>query len=113
LNPNRCHLSGFKGIFFKALETPHLDKLALTPSVKLDEVIKIVKSLGVNASLSKCGVSNALKNIPLNPERWHLFGFKWEDKYYFYTRLCFGYRSSPNIISYMWPFVGFCRIIII
>ena len=81
--------------------------------VKLDEVIKIVKSLGVNASLSKCGVSNALKNIPLNPERWHLFGFKWEDKYYFYTRLCFGYRSSPNIISYMWPFVGFCRIIII
>ena len=66
--------------------------------VKLDEAIKIVKSLGVNASLSKCGVSNALKNIPLNPERWHLFGFKWEDKYYFYTRLCFGCRSSPNII---------------
>jgi hypothetical protein len=42
--------------------------------VKLDEAIKIVKSLGVNASLSKCGVSDALKNIPLNPERWHQMG---------------------------------------
>jgi hypothetical protein len=48
------------------------------------------KSLGVKASLSKCDVSDAFKNIPLNPETWHLFGFKWEDTYYFYTRLCFG-----------------------
>ena len=49
--------------------------------VKLDDAIKIVKSLGVKASLSKCDVSDAFKNTPLNPEMWHLFGFKWEDRY--------------------------------
>jgi hypothetical protein len=26
-------------------------------------------------------------------------GFKWEDKYYFYTRLYFGCRSSPKIFD--------------
>jgi hypothetical protein len=67
--------------------------------VKLDDVIKIVKSLGVKASLSKRDVSDAFKNSPLNPVTWHLFGFKWEDKYYFYTRLCFGCRSSPKIFD--------------
>jgi hypothetical protein len=32
LHSNRCHVSGFKGIFLKASDTSHLDKLALTPS---------------------------------------------------------------------------------
>jgi 3-dehydroquinate dehydratase len=36
--------------------------------VKLDDAIKIVKSLGIKASLSKCDVSDAFKNISLNPE---------------------------------------------
>jgi hypothetical protein len=57
--------------------------------VKLDDAIKIVKSLGVKASLSKCDVSDALKNTPLNPETWHLFGFKWEDKYYLLNSFMF------------------------
>jgi hypothetical protein len=69
--------------------------------VKLDDAIKIVNSLGVKSSLS-----NAFKNTPLNPEMWHLFGFKFVDKYYFYTRLCFGCISPPTIlIKYMWQFV--------
>ena len=82
---------------------------------KLDDTIKIVKSVGDKSSLSKCDVSVAFKNTPLNPKTWHLFGFKWEDKYYFYTRLCFGCRSSPTILIkyFMWQIVGFCRIIII
>jgi hypothetical protein len=50
--------------------------------VKVDDAIHIVKSLGV----SKCDVNDAFANIPLNPETWHLFGLKWEYKYYFYTR---------------------------
>jgi hypothetical protein len=82
--------------------------------VKLNDAIKIVNSLGVKSSLSKCDVSDAIKNTPLNPETWHLFGFKFVDKYYFYTRLRFGCISPPTIlIKYLWQFVGFCRIIII
>ena len=65
--------------------------------VKLDDAIKIVRLLGVKYNLSKCDVSDAFKHTPLNPETWHQFGFKWEDKYYFYTRLCFGCRLSPTI----------------
>ena len=43
--------------------------------VKLDDAIKIVKSLGVKSSLSKCDVSDVFKNTPLNPETWHLLVF--------------------------------------
>ena len=113
--------SGKKLLIFK-LAAPYTNKLhsiitdlinkedySLT-YVKLDDAIKIVKS----ASLSKCDVSDAFKNTPLNPETWHQFGFKWEDKYYFFTRLCFGCRSSPTIsIKYLWYFFGFGRIIIV
>ena len=65
--------------------------------VKVDDAIKIVKSLGVEASVSKCDVNDAFANTPLNPETWHLFGLKWEYKYYFYTRSCVGCRSLPKI----------------
>ena len=108
------------------LSSPHTNKLRSSINdllnkedyalvyLKVNDAIKIVKLLGAKYSLSKCDVSDAFKNTPLNPETWHLFGFKWEDKYYFYIRLCFGCRSSPTIlIKYMWQCVGFCRIIII
>ena len=82
--------------------------------VKVDDAIPIVKSLGVEASVSKCDVNDAFTNIPLNPETWHLFGLKWEYKYIFtlvYVLDVDHYQRFP--ISCLLQFVGFCGIIII
>lgn len=35
----------------------------------------------------------------LSNSQWHLFGFRWQEEYYFYHRLAFGCRSSPIIFD--------------
>lgn len=67
--------------------------------VKIDDAIHIIKELGVNAKCSKTDITDAFKLIPIHPSIWHLYGFKWQNGYYFYTRLSFGCRSSPKIFD--------------
>jgi len=49
--------------------------------------------------MCKADITDAFKLIPIKPEQWHLFGIKWNSKYYFYHRLAFGCRSSPKIFD--------------
>ncbi|XP_071138811.1 uncharacterized protein [Mytilus edulis] len=67
--------------------------------IKIDDAIKIIKEYGFASRCCKLDVYNAFKLIPIHPSLWHLYGFKWENMYYFYTRLAFGCRSSPKIFD--------------
>jgi hypothetical protein len=67
--------------------------------VTIDDAIEMIKSLGQGAWLCKTDITDAFKLIPIAPHLWHLYGVKWEGKYYFYQRLVFGSRSSPKIFD--------------
>jgi len=67
--------------------------------VKIDDAIRIIQSLGSGSWLCKFDIADAFKHLPIHRDLWHLHGIKWQEKYYFYTRLVFGSRSSPKIFD--------------
>ena len=67
--------------------------------VTTDHAIKIIKQTGINSCMCKADISDAFKLVPIHPTLWPFHGIKWEGKYYFYTRLVFGSRSSPKIFD--------------
>ena len=66
---------------------------------RIDDAIDIIKRLGVGSVMNKTDVVEAFKIVPIRVDLWKYHGVKWNDKYYFFTRLCFGSRSSPKIFS--------------
>ena len=67
--------------------------------VTIDHAIHIIQKLGQGSWLCKCDIKEAFKQLPIHPKLWHLHGIKWQDQYYFFTRLVFGSRSSPKIFD--------------
>ncbi|CAC5375572.1 unnamed protein product [Mytilus coruscus] len=67
--------------------------------VGVDDAISIIKSLRIKSQLCKCDVTDAFKLIPVHNSLWRFYGLKWNDMYYFYTRLAFGFRSSSKIFD--------------
>ena len=67
--------------------------------VKLDDALKVLANLGPGCKLCKTDIQDAFKIIPLRPDLVPYYGIKWDNKYYFFTRLCFGCRSSPKIFD--------------
>ena len=67
--------------------------------VTTDHAIKIIKQTGIHSCMCKADISDAFKLVPIHPTLWPFHGIKWEGKYYFYTRLVFGSRSSPKIFD--------------
>ncbi|XP_034057253.1 uncharacterized protein LOC117536475 [Gymnodraco acuticeps] len=65
----------------------------------VDNAIKLIKFAGQGAWLSKADITDAFKIIPIHPSQWHMFGIRWESKFYFAVRLTFGCRSSPCIFN--------------
>ena len=65
----------------------------------VDDAIKMIKVAGNNCWLFKADITAAFKVMPINPEFWHLFGVRWQGKFYFAVRLTFGCRSSPKIFD--------------
>ena len=55
--------------------------------------------LGRGCYLAKEDLSNAYKQIRINPSSWPYTGVKLHGKYYFSTYLVFGARSSPGIFE--------------
>lgn len=49
--------------------------------------------------MCKTDISDAFKIIPIAPSQWHLFCLQWKGFYYFYNKLAFGCKSSPNIFD--------------
>ena len=67
--------------------------------VKLDTAIKIIQEKGLGSWLCKVDIKDAFKLLPIKENLWPYYGIKWDNKYYFYTRLVFGSRSSPKIFD--------------
>lgn len=56
--------------------------------------------------------------MPIHPSDWHLFGVKWDSKFYFAVRLTFGCRSSPHIFNSLsealcWILLNVCKLLFI
>ncbi len=67
--------------------------------VTIDYAIYITRQLGIGSRFCKVDIKDAFKQIPVRKELWPYQGIKWDDVYYFYTRLVFGSRSSPKIFD--------------
>lgn len=67
--------------------------------VTIDAGIKLIKHLGQGSWLCKADITDAFKLLPIHPSLVPYHGIKWDGKYYFYTRLVFGSRSSPKIFD--------------
>ncbi len=67
--------------------------------VTIDYAIYITRKLGIGSRFCKVDIRDAFKQIPVRKELWPYQGIKWDDVYYFYTRLVFGSRSSPKIFD--------------
>ena len=65
----------------------------------IDMAISIIKRLGKGAWLTKTDIKDAFKLVPIKKSLFPFYGVKWNNKYYFYTRLVFGSRSSPKIFD--------------
>lgn len=88
----------------KDCNNPSLNSLIdkITCSLKyttIDDAIKLIKDLGENAWLMKTDITDAFKLLPIKPVFWPYHGIKWEGKYFFFTRLVFGSRSSPKLFD--------------
>ena len=67
--------------------------------VKVDDAIRIIKKYGKHAQLNKTDIVDAFKLVPILPSLWQYHGVSWNNKLYFFVRLCFGSKSSPKIFS--------------
>ena len=67
--------------------------------VTVDDAIARIKEKGKGSWLCKTDIKDAFKLIPIHPSLWPFHGIKWQGKYYYYTRLVFGSRSSPKIFD--------------
>lgn len=86
------------------LDNPSLNSLIdkATSSLKyvtVDDAVSVIKKLGRNAWLMKTDITDAFKLLPIKPELWSYHGIKWNEKFYFFTRLVFGSRSSPKLFD--------------
>ncbi|XP_033730724.1 uncharacterized protein LOC117320169 [Pecten maximus] len=69
--------------------------------VTIDKAIQVIKDSGKGCWMGKTDITDAFKLIPLHPSLWPFHGIKWDNHYYFYTRLVFGSRSSPKIFDHL------------
>ena len=67
--------------------------------VTIDNAISLIKKVGKGAWLCKTDLQDAFKQCPLSDKVIPYHGIKWDNKYYFYTRLVFGSRSAPKIFD--------------
>ena len=67
--------------------------------IRVDDAIKYIVQYGKGTKMCKFDISDAFKLIPISPDQWHLFCIKWRQCYYYYSRACFGARSSPVIFD--------------
>lgn len=67
--------------------------------IKLDQVIRVVSKLGVEALVAKFDVEAAYRNVPIHPSHRVPLGMKWRDQFYVDLVLPFGLCSAPFIFN--------------
>ncbi len=87
------NLSAPKGASFnEAVDTTTTLKLTMCSPAIFSQVLL---HAGKNALFAKADLQNAYKLIPVNPEDWHFFGFKWLGKHFYETNTAFGNTEAP------------------
>ena len=82
------------------LSAPHQNEQHKSLNELIDkEEFSLLGKLGKNSWLCKVDIRDAFKLVPIHESLWPFHGVKWNNKYYFYTRLVFGSRSSPKIFD--------------
>jgi hypothetical protein len=69
--------------------------------VKIDDAIKVIRELGRFSLCSKFDIESAFKQHGIRRDQGHLCCIQWDNKYYFFNRLCFGCRNSPIIFDHL------------
>lgn len=64
---------------------------------RLDGVGEVAKCSWRGAHQITMGHASGLHHVPLHPDSWKYFGFRWKGKYYVWTVVCFGWCSSPYV----------------
>ena len=67
--------------------------------VRVDDAIRILKSLGPGSFMAKTDLKSAFRLIPVHPDHWHLLGIHWQSQYYIDLYLPFGLRSAPFLFN--------------
>lgn len=67
--------------------------------VRVDDAIRIIKSLGPGSFMAKTDLKSAFRLIPVHPSNWHLLGIYWQSQYYVDLYLPFGLRSAPYLFN--------------
>ena len=67
--------------------------------ITVDQIIRMISSLGVGALIAKFDVEAAYRNIAVHPSDRYLLGMKWRKHYYVDLALPFGLRSAPYIFN--------------
>lgn len=67
--------------------------------VRVDDAIRILKSLGPGSFMAKTDLKSAFRLIPIHPDDWHLLGIYWQKQYYVDLYLPFGLRSAPFLFN--------------
>ena len=74
---------------------------------RIDDAIEIIKRLGRGSLMNKTDIVDAFKLLPIRVDLWRFHGVKWDEKYYFFTRICFGSRSSPKLFTLLSKVIHF------
>lgn len=67
--------------------------------VRVDDAIRILKSLGPGSFMAKTDLKSAFRLIPIHPDDWDLLGIHWNNQYYVDLYLPFGLRSAPFLFN--------------
>ena len=65
----------------------------------IDDAIFMIREAGPGCFMSKCDIASAFRIIPLRPDQYYLFGFEWNNKFYYDKCLPMGCGSSCNIFE--------------
>ena len=67
--------------------------------VRVDDAIKILRSLGPGSFMAKTDLKSAFRLMPIHPDDWNLLGIYWQSQYYIDLYLPFGLRSAPFLFN--------------
>ena len=65
----------------------------------MDRVGKVAQYAWPGAHQVTVDHKSAYHHVALEPSSWQYFGFEWEDEFYVFTVLCFGWCSAPFIYA--------------
>jgi hypothetical protein len=86
------NLSAPKGASFnEAIDPYSLHKLTMTFPLLFSQALL---QFGIGARFGKMDIENAYKLIPVHPDDWHYYGFKWGGMHFFEQATAFGNSAA-------------------